>query len=367
MSEIVLENRLYLGTSELLALAAEGLKAMFIPERQAFCFTLKQSDQGMVRHGISKRYTIMTVLGLHRFANAGGISPIELRPVLDQLISDTTWIKGVGDLGLILWLCAVVSPENLAALSKRLRPLTALNRYSDARNMRTMELAWFLTGLSLSAATGGAPGVLEEASIVFNLLASNQGTSGLFGHLGRKRTMVGLVRGYIGSFADQVYPIYAFTKFARVTGNQESVDRALACAAAICKLQGPKGEWWWHYDSDRGSVVESYPVYSVHQDGMAPMALLELGDFAGADFSTPIRKGLSWISGNNDLNRDMRSEEFHVVWRNISVPRWNRYMSQLSHAISLSQPAKGTLSINFECRPYELGWALYALASVPQV
>lgn len=367
MSEILLENRLYPDTSELLALAAEGLKAMFIPERQAFCFTLKQSEQGMVRHGISKRYTIMTVLGLHRFENAGGISPIELRPVVDRLISDTTWIKGVGDLGLMLWLCAVVSPEALPAISERLSPLDALSRYADARDISTMELAWFLTGLSLSVVTGRMPELSSEASTLFHLLTSNQGTSGLFGHLRRKKTVAGLLRGHIGSFADQVYPIYAFAQFARITGNRECIDRALNCATAICKLQGARGEWWWHYDSRSGRVIETYPVYSVHQDGMAPMALLALGDIAEIDFGASIRKGLSWISGNNDLGLDLHCEEHHVIWRNISVPQWNRYTNQISSAIPITWRLNGPLSVNFECRPYELGWALYAFAGRRQV
>ena len=43
-------------------------------------------------------------------------------------------------------------------------------------------------------------------------------------------------------------------------------------ASASCRV--PHGQWWWHYDVRDGSVVERYPVYSVHQHAMAPMALL---------------------------------------------------------------------------------------------
>jgi len=73
------------------------------------------------------------------------------------------------------------------------------------------------------------------------------------------------------------------------------------CAEAICRMQGPSGQWWWHYDARNGRIFERYPVYAVHQDGMAPMALFALGEVARLDFSEPIYKGLAWISGNNEL------------------------------------------------------------------
>ncbi len=62
-------------------------------------------------------------------------------------------------------------------------------------------------------------------------------------------------------------------------------------AAAICGLQGPEGQWWWHYDTRNGSVVEGYPVYSVHQHAMAPMALLDLREAGGTDHIHVARQG----------------------------------------------------------------------------
>jgi len=40
-------------------------------------------------------------------------------------------------------------------------------------------------------------------------------------------------------------------------------DRFLATAetvvGVICGAQGAAGQWWWHYDSRTGGVVEGYP------------------------------------------------------------------------------------------------------------
>ena len=57
-----------------------------------------------------------------------------------------------------------------------------------------------------------------------------------------------------------------------VTGDSKAAEVASACAKHMCELQGPQGQWWWHFDIRTGRVVEHYPVYAVHQDSMAPMA-----------------------------------------------------------------------------------------------
>ncbi len=64
------------------ALAIRGLVPMFDEQEQLFCYTLKKTDRGMVREGLSPRYTMMTLMGLHRLEEAGGESPIEIKPVL---------------------------------------------------------------------------------------------------------------------------------------------------------------------------------------------------------------------------------------------------------------------------------------------
>ena len=56
---------------ELNALAVRGLTAMFDSDRQLFCHRLIRTNRGLVRVGVSPRYTIMTLLGLRQLEMAG--------------------------------------------------------------------------------------------------------------------------------------------------------------------------------------------------------------------------------------------------------------------------------------------------------
>jgi len=78
-----------LTTTSIVTLAASGLEQMLDPEHKLFCFTLRQGASGLVREGISHRYTMMTLLGLDQFEKAGQTSPVPISPILDRLIADT--------------------------------------------------------------------------------------------------------------------------------------------------------------------------------------------------------------------------------------------------------------------------------------
>src|SRR5271168_1313705 len=127
-------------------LAVKGLVPMFDQKKQLFCYTLKKTSAGMVREGISQRYTVFTLLGLHRLEENGGISPIEIKCSMDALLANTDWVNNIGDLGLLLWACAVIAPQRLDEVESRLEVKSALTRFRDAGRGHTMELAWFLAG-----------------------------------------------------------------------------------------------------------------------------------------------------------------------------------------------------------------------------
>src|SRR5215469_5008196 len=224
----------------LVSLAIEGLVPMFDEQKQLFCYKLKKTDQGMVREGLSERYTMMTLMGLYRFHKGGGSPRFDTDRILAALLGNLNWIDNIGDLGVLLWMCAIVCPEKLPALESRLQHETALARFRDARRGVTMELAWFLTGLSYwaKAYPKQLPRLESLMSQTYNRLTKNQGARGFFGHLARSGSVVGMARGHVGSFADQVYPIYAFAQFARACGHEEAAERSLRCARAICEEQG---------------------------------------------------------------------------------------------------------------------------------
>jgi hypothetical protein len=98
---------------------------------------------------------------------------------------------------------------------------------------------------------------------------------------------------------------------------------------------------------------------------MAPMALFALEDATGIDYSDAIYSGLSWVTDTNELGRDLSDGERQMIWR--GVYRGSRLGISTTRALSLlgkedrTMPV-GDLLLRSECRPYELGWLLYAFA-----
>lgn len=347
-------------------LAVRGLVAMFDSEKELFCFRLKRGSQGMVREGVSHRYTLITLLGLMKYEQTGRHSPIPVHQTLERILERREWLDNIGDLGLLLWLCALVAPGRVEETCQKFNVATALDRYREVRERRTMELAWFLTGLSYLAMVHNTnlAEVRQIATQTYTLLKKNQGSYGFFGHLARTGSLAGVFRGSIGSFADQVYPIYGLTKFAEAFESNEALQAARDCADAICRAQGPLGQWWWHYDRETGRVIGRYPVYSVHQDGMAPMSLFALGEAVDKDFSPWIYKGLEWVSGNNELAWDLRDPSENVIWRSVFHPDYKKYLAAVVSVLrgGACMDSQDDLMILFESRPYHFGWLLYAFA-----
>ncbi len=352
---------------EMCLLAGRGLEQMFDRASQLFCYRLRRTQRGLVLEGLSPRYTVISLLGLQRWAATGHSSPVAVESTLAHLLHRMKEVNRLGDLGLLLWLCALVWPERLKHVYFGLDVCHALNRYSDARQGRTMELAWFLSGLAHATLVRapGLPDLTDLAGKTFDLLKANQGAEGIFSHLARQGSFAGVIRGRLGSFADQVYPIYALARFAQAYRSPEALETARECAQTICRLQGPLGQWWWHYDSANGRVVGRYPVYSVHQDGMAPLALFALGENLGTDYGPWILRGLNWISGENEVKQNLRETSAGVIWRSVFRKPSERYWEEAIGLLGFGGNDKppSDLAIRFECRPYHLGWLLYAFAN----
>jgi hypothetical protein len=347
----------------LVQVAVNGLPQMFDSNSQLFCYKLKRTDRGLVREGLSHRYTMMTLMGFHRLRQSGVAAPIELDRVLEQLLANLDWINNLGDLGLLLWTCALMAPERLEELNRRLELGAASSRYPDATRRCTMELSWFLAGLShwALAQPDAAPKLRHQAFETYGLVSENLGPNRIFGHQGANKSLSGMLRGRIGSFADQVYPIYAFSKFYEAYQESAALQRALDCGHAICEAQGALGQWWWHYDLRSGRVFEQFPVFSVHQHAMAPMTLFALSQASKVNFDAYIYKGLDWISRRNELSFEMEDASASVVWRCIYRPAVDRYAAFLR---TRTRGLPRGLKVLFECRPYELGWLLYAFAGL---
>jgi hypothetical protein len=184
--------------------------------------------------------------------------------------------------------------------------------------------------------------------------------------------------GRLTSFASQVYPIHGLAAVARCM--ETSLPREAGAAAdRIVERQGTLGQWWWQYSTKTGEVVEGYPIYSVHQDGMAFMALASLHNLGTGAYHQPLALGLRWMYGHNELDQALIEYEPDMVFRCIQrkgsdpdavagISRRNRIQAVLaSHnllAAGGTRADRKGLEILRECRSYHLGWALYAASLV---
>ena len=134
--------------NRLTKLASRGLVPMFNSQKQVFCYALKKVDGKVVFEGNSERYTLMCLLGFDRLEKSGHASPIPIAPALESLLTNFAWIDNVGDLGLVLWTCALLAPDRLLRVASQLDLKSALTRFAYSSKNVTVHLGWFITGLS---------------------------------------------------------------------------------------------------------------------------------------------------------------------------------------------------------------------------
>jgi hypothetical protein len=340
-------------------LALSGVALAYQPDRGQVVFTRRRIQGGqVVPEGSSVRYTAMVALGLHRLPEVdqrralAGLSAAELA---NHLADRAATCTDLGDLAVICWAVAETGGSSVSAVD---RLLTLLR--SD-KPVPTVHAAWALT--ALVAARRLESTKAPAARLRDRLVASRRRGQALFGHA---------IEGgrFVGCFADQIYPIQALARYAQVHGDEGALDAANSCAARICELQGRAGQWWWHYDSRTDRVIEGYPVYSVHQHAMAPMALHDLRAAGGADHGDAIDLGLSWLAAPPERDVQLIDVDEAVVWRKIARREYpNKSVRAVKTGVRRVAPRAGfaavdrlvpPVRVDWECRPYELGWLLYA-------
>ncbi|SEM33489.1 hypothetical protein [Streptacidiphilus jiangxiensis] len=372
----------------LLRLAETGLPAMYRPERKTFVFTraavtpaVLGAEPRLEDRGESVRYAAITVLGAKLLPEDrqrpifGGLTAAEYAGVL---VEQLPGVGNLGDAALVTWAAADTRHPKLDDALARLAALDDLDE-GAAQPRYTVEAAWVLSALCAARGLTDATGVERRLQTARDrLLRARLGAGPLFPHA----TGPGLLpwyRAHVGCFADQTYPLQALARAHASTegGDPAALAAADACAARICELQGEGGQWWWHYDARHGTVVEGYPVYSVHQHAMAPTALLDLTEAGGADHGEAIRRGLRWMTQVPELREapgggtpePMIHDDLGVTWRKVfrgdprKAVRAARGVGSLLVPGLRLEPLERLyppVALDRECRPYEFGWMLHA-------
>jgi hypothetical protein len=338
--------------------ALEALPAMQLGDG-TFCLEVRRGEPGPV--GRSHRYTLMVLLGLLRARAAGIEHPFDVVRIAEAVERELDRHEPTpGDLGLHLWVAARTGRDTAQPL------LTRLQRRLDTTGLESrsgMEVAWIVLGLVatvLQQPTPAARDLLDRATA--QLLEGNRAPSGLFFNAGTG------VRRRFPNFATQIYPVLALATLARALDHGAARTAAVAAADALIACQRDDGGWPWIYDAAKGTVVEPYELYAVHQDAMVPMAFFELYEATQEDrFRAAAIDGLRWLSGDNDLSVEMLDRDHGILYRSI------RRRAPLSRLVLYGATAVATagarvpqlhtpLEINPTDRPYHLGWILEAWA-----
>ncbi|MFC7275729.1 hypothetical protein ACFQS1_17205 [Paractinoplanes rhizophilus] len=352
---------------------------MYRADTDEFAFTRvfsTESDRVATRlSGMSLRYAAIVALGVRwlpadaQCAQLGGHA---LEDFIALLVKRQAVSTNLGDVALIAWAAAEAGHP---LLPDAIRRLGELDRRTAPEYV--VECAWVVSALAAARHHLDVEEHLAQARA--RLLGSVHPGSPVFPHV----TGPGLVKSYrdhVACYADQVYPIQALARLHHSGDDPEALAAAGRTADQICRLQGPDGQWWWFYDARTGAVIEGYPVYSVHQHAMGPMALNDLTDAGGGDYGEATRRGLRWLLGPAELGPRRGGDPMLLDDEGLTVrkvyrgdPRkvvrglhtvTTRARSGLRFPVidSIYKPA----DLDRECRPYEFGWLYYAwLAQLP--
>ena len=318
--------------------------------------------------GINSLYTAASAVGLLSSA-PGRRAPhaTQAQRALDALLKR-------GDesdpavLGTTLWACVMAGRSDAPRLAVRVIAATR------PRQASSMQLGLALTGLSRWLASGAGDGdatIRAARAISAELRCRYLAGAHVFAATGHSHGRHPALHR-LTSFASQVYPVLGLCELAMATETAPPPEVARVCDFLV-ESQGDRGQWWWFYSTRARKVIEGYPVYSVHQDAMAPMALLPATRLQLGDYREPLITGLRWINGHNELQRSLVDRRAGLIHRAIQrrggdadgLAGWSRRQRAAVYVAALTsrtRPAPRRLEVLAECRSYHLGWLLVAAA-----
>ncbi len=357
--------------SPLIKFSANLLTEMYSENKHLFSSSTKEKNNNYL-HEYKKseaiRYSINSLLGIKRFEE-----------VYDQVLSIGSFadllsdfnekhrqsIKNLADRGLYLIL---IADDNEKLTKKWLKKLEESCNKKNLESANLQECAWLLWGLSYTANVGYKK-AHELADTVYEVIKNHYRDPGT----GIPRYKVALYRNRFSSFGGLVYYLRSLYEYCQITEKSEPINLFQETLEKLLLLQGPRGEWPWFYSTRQESVLDYYPIYSVHQDSMAFLFLfpaLEMG-YAVED---TVEKTFGWILGKNQINEPMVEQESFIIYRALNrksgnkfVDRIKRYLRALKNEFigsSAHLEHNNKVEIVSECRSYHPGWVLYVWSGV---
>ena len=345
----------------LVRLFLAGLESMYEPATETLVSLDFTSGEAVRVSHLSARYTVLCSLGVHQAKAAGYATELDGKRLLEAGLAGHP-AEDLDHLAAALWADTVVD----AGLAEKLIPRLLASLDRDLSGDIGRVLAWALTALALQMEKGADANIRRAAARLRDIGVNQcyQPSGRLFAHtpggsgFWRQQAL----------FSTQIYWVYALAAYGRAAQDEHALQIASDAAERLIALRDPFFGWCWRYDAAKGTVTERYPVYAVHQDAMAPMALGLLGEATGTRYNHAIRESLGWL-WRNELGLNRVDEERQVIYRAIRrvfpmnrVAYWTGWGASFLGQRSPVALEPWMLRKNATCRPYHLGWLLHAFA-----
>lgn len=300
---------------------------------------------------------IVVLLGLLRADEAGTEQPFSTGALRTRILGDLGG-EGVtvGELGLALWAESRAGGDAIGEIDGLIRRATV--RGFDKVSLE--QLAWLASGLSESSVlTGDTNGSLVgEVSAELNGRIDRD--SGLARDVHARRL------GSAVPVASQFHLLHALCQLVR-SGHEGLRAPAIGLSKALLALQRKDGAWPGLIDPARAVAAVVYPVLTVTQVAVAPMALRSAAELSlEGELKDAIDRGMRWAAGENALNLRLVHDKDARIDRGILPKRkpgaLGRGISSAARRIrgQAAEPDPKQLIIDPASSSEDLGWVLEA-------
>jgi len=298
---------------------------------------------------------IVVLLGLLRAEEAETEQPFSIGALRTRILGDLGATSvSPGELGLALWAESRAGGEAIAEIDGLIRRATT----AGLEKVPTEQLAWLASGLAETAVLTGDPatGLIGE---VKSELTGRLTPGGLSRDVHARRLGVAV------PVAGQFHLLHALVQLIRA-GEEDLRPAADQIAGALLSLQRQDGAWPGLVDPVRTEAAVVYPVLSVTQVAVAPIALRAASELGLGDFNSAIESGLNWANGGNALGLDLVHEADARIDRGILTKRkpgaLERGISSAARRIrgQAFEPDARQLIIDPAASSEDLGWVLEA-------
>jgi len=261
------------------------------------------SEGGGDRTTVSElRSSAVVLLGLTRADEVGLESEISIGSLRTALLAATHGAEITpGDLGLAIWAESRADGSAVGELAGEIGPRIETGQ----AKLPLEQVAWLASGLSEARFRVGAGGELEGLlERVAGILLERSLSSGLLSDVHHR---IGSGMSPVGG---QLHALAALNRLVKADlSGAASVRDALL--ESLLELQREDGGWPGVLDAKAGTVIATYPMLTVNQIAVAPMALggsREVNPGEEPDDWPPIRQAIDWACGRNALGFDLIHE-----------------------------------------------------------